>query len=90
MLKPEIAIYLPDMAQEKPINRNYLFNVSLLRSHLVHLLDREHHRLELLPEEHTRGVPDAQGLEHGEAEQDCGDRPVLRWTHTRVKDDGSR
>lgn len=28
MNKAEIAIYLPDFCQEKPLNRTYLFNVS--------------------------------------------------------------
>ena len=30
MNMPGCAKYLPDFAQEKPINRNYLFNVSYL------------------------------------------------------------
>ena len=50
-----IRDYLPDNESEKPINRKYLFNVSL--SVVKPLVDREHNRPGILRSQHSRGVP---------------------------------
>ena len=52
-----IAAYLPDHDFERPINRTYLYNVSVQAVTDPLAIDHQHRRPSLLRSQHPRGLP---------------------------------